>query len=74
MKKSEQIGYWMGIAIGVSIWLWFIWYVFIELFNRIFRDTGDPFPILTFLLALVILVRVGTIKKQFRKIVDWINK
>lgn len=74
MKKTERIGYLIGVLIGLLIWAAFIYYIFIELFNRIFRNTGDPFPVLTFLLVFVILVRVGSIKKQFRKIVEWISK
>lgn len=74
MKTSERIGYVIGLMIGLLIWLGFIYYVFVELYNRIINDSGDPFPVLTFLLLFVILVRLGALKKQFRKIVDWINK
>lgn len=74
MKKAEQIGYYIGMTIGIVIWLSFIIYTSTELYNRIFNNTGDPFTVLTFLIALAILIRTGTIKKQFRKIVDWINK
>jgi len=74
MKKAERVGYILGLMIGILIWLSFIWFVIIELFNRIFRNTGDPFPILTFLLVFVILIKVNTFKKQFRKVLDWITK
>lgn len=74
MKKAEKIGYVIGIIIGLAIWLGVIWFVFIELFNRIFRNTGDPFPVLTMLLVFVILIKIQGMKKQFRKILDWISK
>lgn len=74
MKKTERIGYILGLLIGLLIWFLFIYYVVIELFNRIFRNTGDPFPVLTFLAVFVILVRTGSMKRQFSKILEWINK
>lgn len=74
MKRAEKVGYVIGLLIGLGIWAGFIYYILFELYNRIINNAGDPFPVLTLLLLFVILVRVNNLKKQFRKIVDWINK
>jgi hypothetical protein len=74
MKKSEKIGYILGILIGLSFWIYLIYYVASELFNRIINDSGDPYPVLTLLIGIAILIRQTSLTKKFRAIQEWINK
>jgi hypothetical protein len=74
MKKSEKIGYILGILIGLSVWIYLIYYVGSELFNRIINDSGDPYPVLTLLIGIAILIRQTSLTKKFRAIQEWINK
>ena len=74
MKKSEKIGYILGILIGLSFWIYLIYYVASELFNRIINDSGDPYPVLTLLIGIAILIRQTSLSKKFRTIQEWINK
>jgi len=74
MKKSEKIGYILGILIGLSFWIYLIYYVASELFNRIINDSGDPYPVLTLLIGIAILIRQTSLTKRFRAIQEWINK
>lgn len=74
MKKSEKFGYILGILIGLSVWIYLIYYVAAELFNRIINDSGDPYPVLTLLIGIAILIRQTSLSKKFRAIQEWINK
>jgi O-antigen/teichoic acid export membrane protein len=74
MKKSEKIGYILGILIGLSFWIYLIYYVASELFNRIINDSGDPYPVLTLLIGIAILIRQTSLTNKFRAIQEWINK
>lgn len=74
MKKSEKIGYILGILIGLSVWIYLIYYVASELFNRIINDSGDPYPVLTLLIGIAILIRQTSLTRKFRAIQEWINK
>jgi hypothetical protein len=74
MKKSEQIGYIIGLLIGLLGWAYVIYYVFLELFNRIINDSGDPFPVLTLIVGFAILVRQSSLNKKFKRIQEWINR
>ena len=74
MKKSEKIGYILGILIGLSFWIYLIYYVASELFNRIIHDSGDPYPVLTLLIGIAILIRQTSLTNKFRAIQEWINK
>jgi len=74
MKKSEKIGYILGILIGLSFWIYLIYYVASELFNRIINDSGDPYPVLTLLIGIAILIRQTSLTKKFKAIQEWINK
>ena len=73
MKKIKY-GYALGVLIGSAVWLFVIGYVFYELFNRLINDSGDPFPVLTVIMAFAILVRQASLSEKFKKIQDWINK
>jgi divalent metal cation (Fe/Co/Zn/Cd) transporter len=73
MKKIKY-GYALGVLIGSAFWLFVIGYVFYELFNRLINDSGDPFPVLTVIMAFAILVRQASLSEKFKKIQDWINK
>lgn len=74
MKKAEKIGYVIGLLIGLSAWLFLIYYVISELFNRIINDSGDPFPVLTLLVGIAILIRQTSLSNKFKAIQEWINK
>jgi hypothetical protein len=74
MKKAEKIGYIIGLLIGLSAWLFLIYYVISELFNRIINDSGDPFPVLTLLVGIAILIRQTSLSNKFKAIQEWINK
>ena len=74
MKKSEKTGYILGILIGLSFWIYLIYYVASELFNRIINDSGDPYPVLTLLIGIAILIRQTSLTNKFRAIQEWINK
>jgi Na+/proline symporter len=74
MKKSEKFGYILGMLIGLSVWIYLIYYVAAELFNRIINDYGDPYPVLTLLIGIAILIRQTSLSKKFRAIQEWINK
>ena len=74
MKKSEKIGYILGILIGLSFWIYLIYYVASELFNRIINDSGDPYPVLTLLIGIAILIRQTSLSNKFKAIQEWINK
>jgi hypothetical protein len=74
MKKSEQIGYIAGLLIGLAGWAYVIYYVSLELFNRIINDSGDPFPVLTLIVGFAILVRQSSLSKRFKSIQEWINR
>ena len=74
MKISEKIGYILGILITLSVWGYIIYYVASELFNRIINDSADPFPVLTLLVGIAILIRQTSLSKKFRAIQEWINK
>jgi hypothetical protein len=74
MKKSEKVGYIIGLLIGLSAWLFLIYFVISELFNRIINDSGDPFPVLTLLVGIAILIRQTSLSNKFKAIQEWINK
>ena len=74
MKNSERIGYVIGLLIGLAGWSYVIYYISSELFNRIVNDSGDPFPVLTLLVGIAILIRQSRLSKKFKGIQDWINK
>lgn len=74
MKKAEKIGYIIGLLIGLSAWLFLIYFVMSELFNRIVNDSGDPFPVLTLLVGIAILIRQTSLSNKFKAIQEWINK
>ena len=74
MKKAEKFGYMLGILIGLSVWTYIIYYVISELFDRIINDSADPFPVLTLLVGIAILIRQTSLSKKFRAIQEWINK
>lgn len=74
MKKSERIGYILGLLIGLVGWTYVIYFVASELFDRIVNDSGDPFPVLTLLVGIAILIRQGSLGKKFKAIQEWINR
>ena len=74
MKKAEKVGYIIGLLIGLSAWLFLIYFVMSELFNRIINDSGDPFPVLTLLVGIAILIRQTSLSNKFKAIQEWINK
>ena len=74
MKTSEKIGYLIGSIIGLAGWIYVIYYISNELFNRIINDSGDPFPVLTLLVGVAILIRQTSLSKKFKNIQEWINK
>ena len=74
MKKAEKIGYIIGLLIGLSAWLFLIYFVMSELFNRIINDSGDPFPVLTLLVGIAILIRQTSLSNKFKAIQEWINR
>lgn len=74
MKRAEKIGYIIGLLIGLSAWLFLIYFVMSELFNRIINDSGDPFPVLTLLVGIAILIRQTSLSNKFKAIQEWINK
>lgn len=74
MKRAEKIGYIIGLLIGLSAWLFLIYFVISELFNRIINDSGDPFPVLTLLVGIAILIRQTSLSNKFKAIQEWINK
>lgn len=73
MNKSQKIGYVIGMWTGVIFWLSLIGYLVYELFSRIFGD-GDPFPVLTSLMLIVIIFKLQSVNVSFREIVDWMRK
>lgn len=73
MKKSEKIGYVLGLILGLLFWIGLIGYLLYELISRIFGD-GDPFPVLTTILLIVIIVKLQSVNISFREIVDWMKK
>lgn len=74
MKNYEKIGYIIGLLIGASAWIFLTGYTIIELIDRFINDSGDPFPVLTTLLCISILLRVHIMNMLFKKVLDWINK
>lgn len=74
MKNAEKAGYIIGLLIGLAGWSYVIYYVVSELFDRIVNHSGDPFPVLTLLVGIAILIRQSALSRKFRAIQDWINK
>lgn len=74
MKNYEKVGYIIGLLIGASAWIFLTGYTIIELIDRFINDSGDPFPVLTTLLCISILLRVHIMNMLFKKVLDWINK
>ncbi len=73
MKRSEKIGYVLGILIGSLFWLSLIGYSLFELIRRLL-DGDDIFPVLTTLMSIAIISKLGIIDKSFRSVLEWINK
>jgi hypothetical protein len=74
MNNFNKIINYIFVCSFIALWLFFIFYIFNEMFNRIINHTGDPFPVLTVVVCFAIIIRQTQLNAKFSKIQEWIDK
>lgn len=73
MKRTEAVGFVIGLLISISFWIGLFSYASYHLIHRIFYG-GDIFLPLTVILLMGIIVKLNKINQSFNQIVEWIRK